>query len=175
MKMIYNEMLVQVPMCSHDKIDLNVCLINPNDDIKKELSYHKNIKVTEIADESGLAESENEFDIIISTKPVSSVYMNRSLTSKGIAVQPCESLTDTKTFEEAGKLMYINQPYWFFDENFEIQTILFSSKKYHGQADIVRNKSDFIEHTEYYNTDMHISAFNYPTKIFKQILPSIKI
>jgi spermidine synthase len=173
--MIYNEMLVHVPMCSHDKIDLNVCLINPNDDIKKELSYHKNIKVTEIDDEGELSESENEFDIIISTKPISSVYMNRSLTEKGIAVQPCKSLTDTDTFEKAGKLMYINQPYWFFDENYEIKTILFSSKKYHGQADIVRNKSDFIDNTEYYNTDMHISAFNYPTKIFKQILPSIKI
>jgi spermidine synthase len=173
--MIYNEMLVHVPMCSHDKVDLNVCLIAGNEDIKKELSYHKNIKVTEIEDESGLAESENEFDIIISTKGVSSVYMNRSLTEKGIAVQPCESLTDTKTFEEAGKLMYINQPYWFFDENYQIKTILFSSKKYHGQADIVRNKSDFIEHTDYYNTDMHLLAFNYPTKIFKEILPSIKI
>jgi hypothetical protein len=103
--MIYNEMLVHVPMCSHDKIDLNVCLIGGNDDIKKELSYHKNIKITEIDNESGLAESENEFDIIISTKPVSSVYMNRSLREKGIAVQPCESLTDTKTFEEVGKLM----------------------------------------------------------------------
>jgi len=173
--MIYYEMLVQVPMCSHDKVDLDVCVIAGNEDIKKELSYHKNIKITEIDDESGLSESENEFDIIISTKPISSVYMNRSLRDKGIAVQPCKSLTDTKTFEEAGKLMYINQPYWFFDEDYQIKTILFSSKKYHGQADIVRNKSDFIEHTEYYNTDMHISSFNYPTKIFKQILPSIKI
>jgi len=173
--MIYNEMLVHVPMCSHDKIDLNVCLIAPNDDIKKELSYHKNITIKEIEDESGLAESENEFDIIISTKPISSVYMNRSLTQKGIAVQPCKSLTDTETFKKAGELMYINQPYWFFDENFEIKTILFSSKKYHAQADLVRNKSDFIEHTEYYNTDMHLVAFNYPTKIFKQILSSIKI
>ena len=173
--MIYNEMLVQVPMCSHDKIDLNVCVINSNEDIQKELSYHKNITITEIDDESRLSESENEFDVIISTKEISSVYMNRALKEKGIAVQPCESLTDTQTFEKAGKLMYINQPYWFFDENEKIQTILFSSKKYHAQADIVRNKSDFIEHTEYYNTDMHISAFNYPRKIFKQILPSIKI
>jgi spermidine synthase len=162
-------------MCSHDKIDLNVCLIAGNEDIKKELSYHKNIKITEIENEMGLSESENEFDIIISTKPVNSVYMNRSLTEKGIAVQPCASLLDTKTFEEAGKVMYINQPYWFFDENYQIKTILFSSKKYHGQADIVRNKSDFIEHTDYYNTDMHLLAFNYPTKIFKEILPSIKI
>jgi len=71
--------------------------------------------------------------------------------------------------------MYINQPYWFFNEDNKIETILFSSKKYHGQADIVRNKSDFIEHTEYYNTDMHLNGFNYPTKIFKTILPSIKL
>jgi len=172
--MIYEEMLVQVPMCSHDKVELEVCVIDGNDDIKKELSYHK-ANITEIDDESGLAEVEDKYDVIISSKYVSSVYLNKALKEKGIAVQPAKSLIDTELFEKVGKLMYINQPYWFFDENEKIHTILFSSKKYHGQADIVRNKSDFIEHTEYYNTDMHISAFNYPTKIFKTILPSIKI
>jgi spermidine synthase len=172
--MIYEEMLVQVPMCSHDKVELEVCIIGGNDDIKKELNYHK-ANITEIDDESGLAEVEDKYDVIISTKYVSSVYLNKALKEKGIAVQPAKSLTDTELFEKVGKLMYINQPYWFFDENEKIHTILFSSKKYHPQADIVRNKSDFIEHTEYYNTDMHISAFNYPTKIFKTILPSIKI
>ena len=172
--MIYNEMLVQVPMCSHDKVELEVCVIDGNDDIKKELSYHK-ANIVEIENESGLAESENEFDVIISTKYVSSVYLNKALKEKGVAVQPANSLTDTELFEKVGKLMYINQPYWFFDEDEKIHTILFSSKKYHGQADIVRNKSDFIEHCDYYNTDIHISSFNYPTKVFKTILSSIKI
>jgi len=172
--MIYTEMLVQVPMCTHDKVELNVCVIGGNDEIKKELSYHK-ANITEIDDESGLADEEDKYDVIISTKYVSSVYLNKALKEKGLAVQPAKSLTDTELFEKVGKLMYINQPYWFFDEDEKIHTILFSSKKYHGQADIVRNKSDFIEHTDYYNTDMHISAFNYPTKIFKTILPSIKI
>jgi len=172
--MIYYEMLVQVALNSHDKVNLDVCVIGNNDEIKKEMSFHK-VNVTEIDDESGLAESENEFDVIISTKYVSSVYLNKALREKGVAVQPAKSLTDTELFEKVGKLMYINQPYWFFDEDEKIHTILFSSKKYHPQADIVRNKSDFIEHCDYYNTDMHISAFNYPTKIFKTILPSIKI
>ena len=172
--MIYEEMLVQVPMCSHDKVELEVCVIGSNDEIKKELSYHK-ANITEIDDESGLADIENKYDVIISTKYVSSVYLNKALKEKGVAVQPAKSLTDTELFEKVGKLMYINQPYWFFDENEKIHTILFSSKKYHPQADIVRNKSDFIEHTDYYNTDIHISAFNYPTKIFKTILKSIKI
>jgi len=172
--MIYEEMLVQVPMCSHDKVGLNVCVIGGNDDIKKELSFHK-AEITEIDDESGLAEIENKYDVIISTKYVSSVYLNKALKDKGVAVQPASSLTDTELFEKVGKLMYINQPYWFFDENEKINTILFSSKKYHPQADIVRNKSDFVEHCEYYNTDIHLSSFNYPTKIFKTILSSIKI
>ena len=172
--MIYYEMLVQVPMCSHDKVELEVAVIGNNDEIKKELSYHK-ANISEFDDESGLADIEDKFDVIISTKYVSSVYLNKALKNKGVAVQPCESLKDTELFEKVGKLMYINQPYWFFDEEEKLNTILFSSKKYHPQADIVRNKSDFIEHTEYYNTDMHISSFNYPTKIFKEILPSIKI
>ncbi len=172
--MIYNEMLVQVPMCSHDKIELDVCVIGGNDDIKKELSYHK-ANITEIEDESGLANKENEFDVIISTKYVSSVYLNKALREKGVATQPCNGLEDIELFKKVGKLMYINQPYWFFNEDNKIEAILFSSKKYHPQADIVRNKSDFIEHTEYYNTDMHLLAFNYPTKIFKNILSSIKI
>ncbi len=172
--MIYYEMLVQVPMCSHDKIELDVCVIGGNEQIKRELSYHK-CNISEIDDESGLAESENMFDIIISTKYVSSVYLNRALREKGIGVQPCNGLEDVELFEKVGELLYINQPYWFFNEDKKIEAILFSSKKYHGQADIVRNKSDFIEHTEYYNTDMHLLAFNYPNKIFKTILPSIKI
>jgi spermidine synthase len=172
--MIYNEMLVHVAMCSHDKTKLDVCVINGNDDILKELSFHKT-NITKIDDESGLADSENQFDIIISTKYVSSVYLNKALREKGLAVQPCKSLTDVELFEKVGKLMYINQPYWFFNEDNKIEAILFSSKKYHGQADIVRHKSDFIEHTQYYNTDMHLNGFNYPTKIFKTILPSIKL
>jgi spermidine synthase len=167
-------MLVQVPMCSHDKVELDVCVIGGNDEIKKELSYHK-ANITEIEDESGLANVEDKYDAIISTKYVSSVYLNKALKEKGLAVQPAKSLKDTELFDKVGKLMYINQPYWFFDEDEKLNTILFSSKKYHPQADIVRNKSDFIEHTDYYNTDIHLSSFNYPTKIFKEILPSIKI
>ena len=125
--MIYEEMLVQVPMCSHDKVELEVCVIGSNDEIKKELSYHK-ANITEIEDESGLADVEDKYDVIISTKYVSSVYLNKALKEKGLAVQPASSLTDTELFEKVGKLMYINQPYWFFDENEKIHTILFSSK-----------------------------------------------
>ncbi|NPA55421.1 MAG: hypothetical protein GXO40_03570 [Epsilonproteobacteria bacterium] len=172
--MIYYEMLTHVPMCSHEKVELNVCIIGDDKEILHELRYHK-CHTDTIDNESHLANVHDKYDVIISTKYVSSVYLNQALTSKGVAVQPAQSLTDTQLFEKVGKLMYINQPYWFFDEEYKIHTILFSSKKYHPQADIVRNKSDFIEHTDYYNTDMHIGAFNYPNKIFRRILESIKI
>ena len=32
-------MLVQVPICSHDKVDLNVCVIGGDEEIKKELAF----------------------------------------------------------------------------------------------------------------------------------------
>jgi len=172
--MIYYEMLTHVPMCSHEKNSLEVCVIGGNEHIMNELNYYKT-NISQFEDESALADIENQFDVIISTKFVSSVYLNKSLKENGVAVQPAKDLEDVELFEKVGKLMYINQPYWFFDEQKNFQTILFSSKKYHPQADISRHKSDFIEHTKYYNTDMHLGSFNYPNQIFKNIIKHIKV
>jgi spermidine synthase len=46
--------------------------------------------------------------------------------------------------------------------------MVIASKKYHPQADIILDRSDFIE-ASYYNTELHNASFVFPNYIQKPL------
>jgi len=53
---------------------------------------------------------------------------------------------------ELGKFFRIVMPY-------HNMKLIFASNKYHPTADIILDRSDFLEETEYYNSEIHIASF----------------
>lgn len=164
--MYKHEMMIHVPMCTHES-PKKVGVIG--DLLLEEFKKYKNTYVTQ-----GNIEKENVYDVIISDTSMDIQEVYRTLNEKGLYVTKCDSLTDMETFHALSEHFYIVMPYYFFNEEGCIESLVLASKAYHPQADIVRNVSDFIE-AEYYNTDMHLCAFNYPTKIFETIKDSVRL
>lgn len=154
------EMLVHVPMNTH-KEPKNVLIINANDIIKSEVEKY-NCEVT-YSDEFNL---EGTFDIIIynsnKVDDVVSANVNRVLEQKcGIFVSnvisyELNSKEMTEQLALTAKHFWIAMPY-----RFEGQTAILASKKYHPQADIILDRSDFVE-TKYYYTELQNACFVMP-------------
>jgi spermidine synthase len=69
-----------------------------------------------------------------------------------------------KELAAIGKNFWICMPY-----NFDHTTLIFASKKYHPQAEIVLQVSDLLADCNYYSTEMQNAVFVYPTYITKAI------
>jgi spermidine synthase len=63
-----------------------------------------------------------------------------------------------------GKDFWICMPY-----SFGHNTLIFASKKYHPQAEIVLQVSDLLPDCEYYNTELQNASFVHPQYITKAI------
>ena len=69
-----------------------------------------------------------------------------------------------KEIENIGKNFWICMPYTFGHN-----TLIFASKKYHPQAEIVLQVSDLLEDCNYYTTELQNAAFVHPANITKAI------
>lgn len=145
---ITSEMLAFAPLCVHENV--SECLVIggklPSDAIK----LCKNI--TEISDlKAGEFESA-KFDAIISFNDnlnMQEVY--RILKADGIFSSRLSA--DTKTeLKKLGDFYRILMP--FFD-----MKLLFASNKYHPTADLILDKSDFLDKAAYYNSEIHSASF----------------
>ena len=119
-------------------------------------------------------DSEN-YDLIIEENPSDIIKIYEKLNEKGIYITTPKSLTDKEFFENLSKLFWIVMPFYYLDENLNVKPLVFASKKFHPQADIIRHRSDFVENTKYYTTDIHYASFIMPKYIFEEIKDVIKI
>jgi len=166
----YDEMMVHVPLCSHKYINKILVVGDVSEDFKNELAKHECKDVT-YSDELNVDE---KFDIILYNKDVPSeldmANVDRCLEPKqGIFVTKASFIhkdIDVSKQEIAtiGKNFWICMPYTFGHN-----TLIFASKKYHPQAEIVLQVSDLLEGCEYYNTELQNAAFVHPTYITKEI------
>ena len=166
----YDEMMVHVPLCSHKYINKILVVGDVSEDFKNELAKHECKDVT-YSDELNVDE---KFDIILYNKDVPSeldmANVDRCLEPKqGIFVTKASFIhkdIDVSKQEIAtiGKSFWICMPYTFGHN-----TLIFASKKYHPQAEIVLQVSDLLEGCEYYNTELQNAAFVHPTYITKEI------
>jgi len=168
----YDEMMVHVPLCSHKYINKILVVGDISSDFKNELDKH-NCKDITFSDTLNI---EDRFDIILYNKEekfddLFMAQVDRCLEqTKGIFVTKASFISkdleiSKKELATVGKKFWICMPY-----SFGHNTLIFASKKYHPQAEIVLQVSDLLEGCEYYNTELHNACFVYPTYITKGII-----
>jgi len=166
----YDEMMVHVPLCSHKDINNVLVVGEVSEDFKSELAKHQ-IPNLVFSDELNV---EGEFDIILYNKSTPSelemAAVERSIEQKkGIFVTKASFIY--KDIEVAkSELSTVAKNFWIaMPYSFGHNTLIFASKKYHPQAEIVLQVSDLLEDCNYYNTELQNAAFVHPTYITKAI------
>ncbi len=122
-----------------------------------------------------LPKENGKYDLIIEENPSDLIKIYENLDEEGIYITTPKSLTDRDLFANLSKLFWIVMPYYYLDENLNAKPLVFASKKFHPTADIIRHRSDFVENTHYYTTDVHIASFTLPKYIFEQIKDVIRL
>ncbi len=149
-EIIKSEMLACVPLCTHE--NSNECLIIGNTKLPiSAKKFIKNISLSKSLDTNSGYESE-KFDVIIFDEyPTNLQETFRVLKKDGIL---CAKLPEDfkNGIKQLGDYYRIVMPYHSME-------MVFASNKYHPTADIVLDKSDFLEESEYYNSDIHLASF----------------
>lgn len=166
----FDEMMVHVPMCSHKFINKILVVGEASEDLKAELAKHECKDITY----SDSLNVEGEFDIILYNKEtpdeLEMANVDRCLEqTKGIFVTKASFIhkdveVSKNELATVGKNFWICMPY-----SFGHNTLIFASKKYHPQAEIVLQVSDLLEDCNYYNTELQNATFVHPTYITKAI------
>ncbi|MEA3552972.1 MAG: spermidine synthase [Campylobacterota bacterium] len=166
----YDEMMVHVPLCSHKDINKILVVGEVSSDFKAELDKHECKDVTY----SDALNVEGQFDIILYNNDVPSdlemAAVERCLEpKKGIFVTKASFIhkdieVSKQELTTIGKNFWICMPY-----SFGHNTLIFASKKYHPQAEIVLQVSDLLEDCNYYNTELQNGCFVHPAYITKAI------
>lgn len=147
---IRGEMLAFVPLCTHESSD--ECLIIGNIELPiSTKKFMKNISFAKTLETNSGFESE-KFDVIIFDEyPANLQESFRVLKKDGIL---CSKLPENfkNAIKQLGDYYRIVMPYHGME-------MVFASNKYHPTADIVLDKSDFLEENKYYNSEIHIASF----------------
>ncbi len=149
-EIIKKEMLSFAPLCIHENAQ-NCLLIGDNSLSADAGKLIKNISSLPAMNSKIEFESET-FDIVVSfddsanLQEVFRVLKKDGIFCSKIGVDIQESLT------KLGQYYRIVMPY----HNMEL---VFASNKYHPTADLLLDKSDFIENVEYYNSEVHLASF----------------
>jgi len=117
----------------------------------------------------------DKYDLIIEETPSDLIKIYEKLNDEGIYITTPASLTDRDLFANLSKLFWIVMPFYYLDENLNAKPLVFASKKFHPTADIIRHRSDFVEGTKYYTTDVHLASFTLPKYIFEEIKDVIRL
>ncbi|MEO1957926.1 MAG: spermidine synthase [Nautiliaceae bacterium] len=160
-----NEMMALVGGCTSEGTKILV----PNS-LKDEFK-----KITITSFDIHTTDDSDKYDLIIEETPSDILKIYEKLNDKGIYITTPKSLTDRDLFASLSKLFWIVMPYFYLDENLNAKPLVFASKKFHPTADIIRHRSDFVENTDYYTTDVHISSFTLPKYIFEEIKDVIRL
>jgi len=163
--MIKNEMMALVGGCTSEGTKVLVPEV-----LKKEFD-----KIIMTKFDIHTQDNSNNYDLIIEETPSDIIKIYEKLNEKGIYITTPKSFKDRDLFANLSKLFWIVVPFYYLDENLEAKPLVVASKKFHPQADIIRHRSDFVEGTKYYTTDVHYGSFILPKYIFEEIKDVIKV
>jgi spermidine synthase len=165
---IYNEMMIHIPLCTHIEAKKVLVVGEVDDNFKTTIAQH----VAEVTYSEEL-NIEDTFDVIIyNNDTIDDMIMsnvNRCLEqSTGIFVCTTEHYKDGESklksdLKTIGDSFWISMPY-----RFGHTMAIIGSKKYHPQADIILDRSDFLE-CDYYSTELQNACFVHPAYITKAL------
>ncbi len=164
---ISSEMLVHIPMCTHKEPN-KVLAVSADDAIKKELAKYDAEVVY-----SDSFNVEGTFDVVLfngtELDDIMMANVMRNLDgASGVFASKIVSFDENSELMKndlgtVAKNFWIAMPY-----KSDAGMMILASKKYHPQADIILDRSDFIE-ASYYNTELHNASFVMPTYIQKPL------
>lgn len=162
---IEKEMLFFVPLCTHE--EPAECLAVAFDSLPKESKkLSKNITENESYEQKTSFASESFDVVLVNSDSANKQELFRILKKDGIL---CMKLGKDvkKELLELGKFYRIVMPY-------HNMGLVFASNKYHPTADIILDKSDFLEDIKYYNADVHLASFAIYEAAKKELKGAIK-
>ena len=154
------EMIVHVALNTH-KEPKSVLAINSDESIKSQLAQYE--VETTYADEFNV---EGSYDVILYNSDMIDeivlASMQRVLEPKcGIFVSLVDNYEDNSE-KMTAQLKTIAEQFWIaMPYRFEGMSAILASKKYHPQADIILDRSDFVD-TQYYYTELQNACFVMP-------------
>jgi spermidine synthase len=169
----FNEMMVHIPLCTH-KEALKVLIIGSScEDLKAQAAKHPYSNV-EYGDESLLtSKNEKDIDVIILTD----VQLDELLLANIERILKEDGLItfSTKAFSRDEKqlkrdLLLVGTKFWIaMPFKYGHGTSILASKKYHPTADLILQRSDFIDDLKYYSSEIHNASFVFPAAEHKSL------
>ncbi len=164
---INGEMLVHIPMCTH-KDAKKILAILANDSIRNELAkYDAEIVYSDSFNIDGI------FDVVVYNSDVLDDFVMANVMRNldgvcGVFASKVISF-DENTELMKNSLSVVAKNFWIaMPYKSDAGMMILGSKKYHPQADIILDRSDFIE-ANYYNTELHNASFVMPNYIQKPL------
>jgi len=165
---IHNEMMIHIAMNTHHNPQSVLVIGMDNEIAKKELAkYEANVTY------SSELNIDEKFDVVIYN---SNELDELNLASIQRAIEPKEGVLvalsqrfkkDSTTL--ANDLTNVGKDFWIcMPFRFGHTMAILASKKFHPQADIILDRSDFID-GQYYNTELQNACFIHPTYIKKAL------
>ncbi|MEA3370023.1 MAG: spermidine synthase [Campylobacterota bacterium] len=176
---IYPEMMVHVPVCT-SKVPENVLIISDKADLfSAEMQKHADIASKVIGCNLDVLRNEADasYDVVICEMSADAAvvgHISRILKEDGQLSVTHDSLEETQSnkilMQVLGNYFKIIMPYNLGTGS----TALLASKEYHPTADVILQRTDMIDGLDYYNCDIHVSAFAMPNYVRKEYLGIIK-
>ncbi|HFU76683.1 MAG TPA: spermidine synthase [Arcobacter sp.] len=159
-EIIKAEMMVHIPLNTH-KEPKSVLVVAGDDNFKKEIEkYDCDVTFSDELNVEGtydvvIYNSNNVDDMVLANvnrvlEPTCGVFVSSVISYE------LNSDAMSKQLDQIGSQFWIAMPY-----RFEGMTAILASKKYHPQADIILDRSDFVD-TEYYYTELQNACFVMP-------------
>jgi spermidine synthase len=165
---IHNEMMIHIAMNTHHNGQSVLVVGLKDDNFEKEIAKY-DAKVTY----SDILNIDEKFDVII--------YNNDDLSDLALAsiqkaLEPKEGVMvcvserfKVNSDKLISDLTNIGKNFWIcMPFRFGHTMAILSSKKFHPQADIILDRSDFID-GQYYNTQLHNACFVHPSYVTKAL------
>ena len=178
-KFIYPEMMVHVGLCTSKTAQDVLIISDDSDALSKEVAKHGEANATVVGAslESLSSLSDNAYDVVINELDINGAVasqINRILKDDGQLVSTHPQLGEveknTIMMKILGQYFKIIMPYNLGNG----ETALLSSKEYHPTADVILQRSDMLDGLNFYNCDVHVSAFAMGNYIRKEYLGIIK-
>jgi len=172
------EMLIHTPINTHKEPQKVAVIGNDIDSYKEEFKkqHFLNLEINYIDSLQQLQDIESaSLDVIIVDTILESdkrffAHLNRALNDKGLL-----SLNgDLNNLAPVAEEFLIAMPYLIYSFESATKPLIFGSKFYHPTADIILQRSDFIDNLSYYNSDIHTASFTMPNWIKSQIREIVK-
>jgi len=170
---IIGEMITHIPLCTH-KDPKDIIIIDNFNIVKSQISQYNIKNIYYKTFEELLSTEFNTIDIIIinqrsplDNQSISNIY--NILKEDGLIIFQTDNFDDQNS-KLINDLQLVNKFWIAMPTIFENQIFILASKKYHPQADIILQRSDFLNDLYYYNSDIQKASFTMPTYIKKRLL-----